>query len=134
MKENQMNPKQAMQRYLKEFFFAMFLYALFLIVSITLLKNYEFSRVWQIVISITPVLPIIFVMIALMRLLKDSDELQQRVNLLATTFSAVLTGLLTFSYGLLENIGFPKMPTFAVFPMLFVLWGIGLGYFTNRYE
>jgi len=134
MKENQMNPKQAMQRYLKEFLFAMFLYALFLIVSITLLKNYEFSRVWQIVISITPVLPIIFVMIALMRLLKDSDELQQRVNLLATTFSAVLTGLLTFSYGLLENIGFPKMPTFAVFPMLFVLWGIGLGYFTNRYE
>ena len=129
-----MNPKQAMQRYLKEFLFAMFLYALFLIVSITLLKNYEFSRVWQIVISITPVLPIIFVMIALMRLLKDSDELQQRVNLLATTFSAVLTGLLTFSYGLLENIGFPKMPTFAVFPMLFVLWGIGLGYFTNRYE
>ena len=129
-----MNPKQVMQRYLKEFFFAMFMYAFFLIVSVTLLKNFEFARVWQIIISITPALPIIFIMIALMRLLKDSDELQQRVNLLATTFSAMLTGLLTFSYGLLENIGFPKMPTFAVFPMLFVLWGIGLGYFTRRYE
>lgn len=75
-----------------------------------------------------------FVIIALMRLLMGSDELQQRVHLHATTFSAVLTGLLTFSYGFLENVGFPKMPTFAVFPMLFVLWGIGLGYFTRRYE
>ena len=102
-----------MRRYVREFFFAMFMYALFLIVSITLLKNYEFARVWQVVISIVPALPVVFVMIALMRLLKDSDELQQRVNLLATTFSAVLTGLLTFSYGFLENIGFPKLPTFA---------------------
>jgi hypothetical protein len=54
--------------------------------------------------------------------------------MLAITFSAVLTGLLTFSYGFLENIGFPKLPTFAIFPMLFVLWGIGLGYFTRRYQ
>jgi hypothetical protein len=129
-----MNPKQVMQRYLREFFFAMSMYVAVLIGSVTLLEKYEFPKVWQIVISITPALPIIFVIIALMRLLRDSDELQQRLNLYATTFSAVLTGLLTFSYGLLENVGFPKMPTFAVFPMLFVLWGIGLGYFTKRYE
>lgn len=129
-----MNPKQVMQRYLKEFFFAMSMYVVFLIASVTLLKNYEFSRVWQIVISLAPALPVVFVIIAIMRLLTNSDEMQQRVHLLATTFSAVLTGLLTFSYGFLENIGFPKLPTFAVFPMLFVLWGIGLGYFTKRYE
>lgn len=69
-----------------------------------------------------------------MRLLMDSDELQKRVNLYAITFSAVPTGLLTFSYALLENIGFPRLPTMAVFPMLSVLWGIGFGYFTKRYE
>ena len=129
-----MNPKQVMQRYLREFFFAMSMYVVVLIGSVTLLENYKFPKLWQIVISITPALPIIFVIIALMRLLRDSDELQQRLNLYATTFSAVSTGLLTFSYGLLENVGFPKMPTFAVFPMLFVLWGIGLGYFAKRYE
>lgn len=129
-----MNQKQVMRRYLREFFFAMGMYVVALIASVTLLKNYEFARVWQIIISIAPTLPVVFVMIALMRLLRDSDEMQQRVNLLATAFSAVLTGLLTFSYGFLENIGFPKLPTFAVLPMLFVLWGIGLGYFTKRYE
>lgn len=132
--KNQINLKQAMRRYLQEFFVAIFMYAVTLIASVTLLKNFEFPRVWQIIISISPALPVIFITIALIRLLIDSDELQQRVNLFAITFSAVLTGLLTFSYGLLENIGFPKMPTFAVFPMLFVFWGIGLGFFTRRYE
>ena len=129
-----MNPKQVMRRYLREFFLAMGMYVVILIVSVTLLKNYEFPRVWQIIIAIAPALPVIFVIVAMMRLLKDSDELQQRVNLLATTFSAVLTGLFTFSYGFLENIGFPKFPTFAFFPMLFMLWGLGRAYFTKRYE
>jgi hypothetical protein len=132
--KNQINRKQSMKRYLQEFFPAVFLYVVILIASVTLLKNYELPRIWQIVISMSPALPIALIVIALMRLLIDSDELQQRLNLYAITFSAVLTGLLTFSYGLLENIGLPKMPTFAVFPMLFVLWGIGFGYFTKRYE
>ena len=129
-----MNQRQVMRRYLKEFFFAMSSYMVVLILSITLLKNFEFPWVWQIVISLAPAVPVVFVIIALMRLLIESDELQQRVHLLATTFSAVLTSLITFSYGFLENIGFPKLPTFAVFPMLFLLWGIGLGYFSRRYQ
>jgi hypothetical protein len=132
--KTQINLKQAMRRYFQEFIFAVFLYVVILTGSVTLLKNFEFPRIWQIIISMSPALPIAFVIIALMRLLVDIDEMQQRLNLYAITFSAALTGLLTFSYGLLENIGFPKMPTFAVFPMLFVLWGIGFGYFTTRYE
>ena len=129
-----MNQTQAMRRYLREFFFAMGLYVVALIASVTSLKIFEFARGWQVVISLAPALPVVFVIIALMRLLMNGDELQQRVHLLATTFSAVLTGLITFSYGFLENVGFPKLPTFAIFPMLFLLWGVGLGYFTRRYE
>lgn len=132
--KNQISLKQAIQRYWQQFFFAVFIYVVSLIASNALLTNYEFPTGWQISISMTPALPIIFLMGALMRLLMDSDELQKRVNLYAITFSAVLTGLLTFSYALLENIGFPKMPTIAVFPMLSVLWGIGFAYFTKRYE
>jgi hypothetical protein len=134
MKGEKVNLKQAMQRYLRQFFFAMFMYIVTLITSVMLLRNYELTGGWQILISLVPALPVIFIVLALMRLLKDSDELQQRLNLLAVTFSAVMTGLLTFGYGFLENIGFPKLPTFAIFPMLFVFWGIGLGYFTRRYQ
>lgn len=129
-----MSQKQAMQRYMKEFLIAMAMYVLILIASVTLLNSVELARVWQIVVSVAPALPVVFVIIAILRLLRDSDELQQRVHLLATTFSAVLTGFITFSYGFLENIGFPKLPTFAIFPMLFLLWGLGLGYFTRKYQ
>jgi hypothetical protein len=132
--KNQLSPKQAVVRYLQQLFFAMFMYIVTLSASVILLRNFEFARVWQIIISILPALPVIFVLIALLRLLSNSDELHQRINLLAITFSAVLTGLITFSYSFLENIGAPKLPTVAVLPMLFVFWGIGLGYFTKRYE
>lgn len=129
-----MPQKQVLQRSLKELFFSISGYVVVLILSVFLLRSFEFARLWQILISITPALPVAFVIITLMRALRDMDELQQRVHLQATTFSAVLTGFITFSYGLLENVGFPKLPTFAIFPMLFVLWGVGLSYFTTRYE
>jgi hypothetical protein len=54
--------------------------------------------------------------------------------LLATSFSAAVTGLVTFSYGFLENVGFPKFPTFFIFPMLIAIWGISLGYFSRKYR
>lgn len=123
-----------MRRYLKEFFFAMSTYAVTLIVSLTLLKNLEFPRGWQIVISLAPALPIIFVILAILRALRDEDELIQRIQLQAVVFSAITTGLITFTYGFLENVGFPHLPTIWILPMMFALWGLGLGYFNQRYQ
>ena len=79
-------------------------------------------------------MPVAFVILAIMRLLADSDELQQRVQLMATSFSAAVTGIITFSYGFLENVGFPKFPTFFIFPMLIAIWGISLGNFGRKYQ
>lgn len=132
--KHEISLKKSLQRYWQQFFFAAFTYIITLIASVTLLRSDAVSRAWQIAISLLPALPTIFIVVALMRLLIESDELQRRINLYAITFSAVLTGLLTFSYGLMENIGFPKLPTIAIFPMLSVLWGIGFGYFTKKYE
>ena len=129
-----MNQKNLMRRYMKELFLSMSAYIVILTASLTVLKNYEFSKLWQVVISISPAVPVVFVIVAIMRLLQDSDELQQRVQLLATSFSAALTGFITFSYGFLENVGFPKFPTFLVFPLLIAIWGISLGYFGRKYK
>lgn len=129
-----MKSKQVMRRYLKEFFFAMSMYVVILIVSVTLLRSYELPRGWQVVISLAPTLPIIFVIIAILRALRDSDELIQRIQLQAIVFSAITTGLITFTYGFLENVGFPHFPTIWILPMMFALWGLGLGYFNQRYQ
>ena len=129
-----MNQNQVMKRYYKEFFLSIAAYVIILIGSISLHKGFEFSQILQIIIAIIPVVPITFVIIAIMRGLKDSDELQQKVQFNAIMFSAITTGLVTFSYGLLENVGFPPFPTIWVLPMMFMLWGFSLGYFWKKYQ
>lgn len=129
-----MNQINVMKRYIRELVGASVIYAIVLVASITLLEKYEFPRAWQVIVSITPSIPVAFVILAIMRLLVNSDELQQRIQLYATAFSAALTGFITFSYGFLENVGFPKFPTFFIFPMLITIWGVSLGYFTRKYQ
>ena len=129
-----MNQKQVMQRYIRELIGASIIYAVVLIASVTLLKQFEFPQVWRVVISIAPSIPVALVILSIMRLLINSDELQQRIQLFATALSAALTGFITFSYGFLENVGFPKFSTFLVFPMLILIWGVSLRYFEKRYQ
>jgi len=129
-----MNQKQLMKRYYSELFWSASIYAIVLIASITALRQFEFPRVWQIVISLSPVIPVAYVILAIMRLTIYSDELQQRIQLFAISFSAAVTGLVTFSYGFLENVGFPKFPTFFILPMLIFIWGISSRYFEKRYQ
>jgi hypothetical protein len=129
-----MNQNQLMKRYYKEFFLSIAAYVIVLIGSITILKLTKFSHPIQTLIALMPVVPIILVILSIMRGLRDSDELQQKVQYNAIMFSAVGTGLITFSYGLLENVGFPPFPTIWVLPMMFVLWGFSLGYFWKKYQ
>lgn len=128
-----MNQDQVQKRYFKEFYLSITAYVVILFTSISILKKFEFSSVVQGIIALTPVVPIIFIIIAIMRGIKDSDELQQKVQLNAIMFSAVATGLITFSYGLLEGVGFPPFPTIWVLPMMFIFWGFSLGFFWKRY-
>lgn len=129
-----MKHNQVIKPYTKEFTTAMVAYIVTLIVSIAMLQRYEFPKFRQVILSLMPAVPVFFVVIAMLRALKDSDELQQRVQLLATSFAAALTGLITFTHGFLENVGFPKFPPFLVFPMMIMIWGLGLGYFSRRYQ
>lgn len=122
------------KRYFKEFGISMGLYIVLLIASISVLTHFELPKVAQFVIALIPVIPTVFVLIAVMRALRDSDELQQKIQLQAVTFSAIVTGLITFSYGFLENIRFPHFPTLLVFPLLIALWGIGVGIFSRKYQ
>lgn len=129
-----MSQKQVMRRYMRELLIAMSVYIIILIASISILERTELPKFWQVIITLLPAIPVAVVILAIMRMLIDSDELQQRIQLFATAFSAALTGFITFSYGFLENVGFPKFSTFLVFPMLILFWGLSLGYFTRRYQ
>ncbi|HQU38100.1 MAG TPA: hypothetical protein PLR65_16070 [Anaerolineales bacterium] len=126
--------REVQTRYFKEFGISMGFYVVLLIASISVLTKFELPKAAQIVIALIPVIPTVFVVIAVMRALRDSDELQQRIQLQAVTFSAIVTGLITFSYGFLENIGFPHFPSLFIFPLMIALWGIGAGIFAGKYK
>lgn len=129
-----MNQNEVMKRYFKEFGISMGFYVVAVIASTTILNNFEFPQIAQIIITLIPIIPTIFVVISIMRALRESDELQQRIQLQAVTFSAITTGLITFSYGFLENVGFPPFPSIWILPIMFMLWGISLGYFWRKYQ
>jgi len=129
-----MNQKQIMSRYGKELAFASITYAALLVTSIVTLQRFDLSKALQVIVTLLPAIPTAFVIIAIMRMLISSDELQQHIQLYAVSFSAALTGFITFSYGFLENVGFPKFSTFLIFPMLVAFWGISLGYFSRKYQ
>jgi hypothetical protein len=129
-----MNQNQLMRRYYVEFTISMTAYAVVLIASVTLLDRLSTDSNFRTAIALAPVVPVVFVLIAIMRLLVNSDELQQRIQLFAISFAAVTTALLTFSYGFLEGIGFPRFSPIWVFPLMTALWGLGLSYFSRRYR
>lgn len=85
-------------------------------------------------IIISPVIPVAFVLRSIMQLLQNTDELQQRIQILSIVFSAVATGMLTFAYGLLERLGYPHFDTGLILPLMVILWIIGMLYFKWRFR
>jgi hypothetical protein len=124
---------QAAKKYARDFTVTMIAYAIFIIFSRLLLNNIGDSP-WRFLIALLPVIPVIFLILAFMRYLAGFDELQQRIQLQAIGFAAGTTSLLTFAYGFLELVGFPQFSTFFIFPMMVMLWGLGLAYFSRRYQ
>lgn len=126
----------ASRRYLREFTYSMIAYVITLSLSLIgmgFLGDYPLNLA-RVVVALAPVVPIIFMILAFLKYLKGVDELQQRIQLLAIGFSAGVTGLLTFSYGFLENVGFPHISLLWVFPAMIFLWGIGTAFISWRYK
>jgi hypothetical protein len=93
-----------------------------------------FVWIMAILLMLSPVVPMLFFIRATVRLVQNSDELQQRIFLYAIGFAAAATGLLTFAYGLLEFNGYPPLDMTTVIPSMLILWFVGLLYFKWRFR
>ena len=124
------------KRYLRQFIYSMVAYILTLSISLIALSWFADYRInlARVVVALTPVIPVISMIYSFLRYLNNIDELQQRIQLLAIGFAAGTTSLLTFSYGFLENVGFPPLSLLWVFPIMILLWGIGLAFIARRYQ
>lgn len=133
-----MKPMEAMIRSLRDVAIWLLAYAIVLTGSASMLLHPSSSQIVNILIAISPVVPVMFILRAVVQLLQHSDELQQKIQLLSIGFSATATALGTFAYGLLEfHIGypaFPPIPSAFILPLMVLLWTIGMLYFRWRYR
>jgi hypothetical protein len=108
-------------------------YVLVLVVSVQLMRGLGESP-WKILAALLPIIPIAMGLVTFLHFFKKMDELQKRIQLDALAFSFGATGLLTFTYGLLQNAGLPQISFIAVFPIMLALWGLGYFIAALRYQ
>ena len=127
-----MTPK-ASKQYAVEFGSAMLGYSVAVVVSISLIRQFPNSD-WRYILALLPVLPAMLAMWAFVRALGRMDELQRRIQFDAIVFAAGATGMLTFGYGWLENVGLPHLPLLWVLPMMVALWGVSVAVNSRKYR
>jgi len=111
------------KQYSLEFGSSMLLYILAIFFSVSFLNNNP-EHSLKVLVSVLPVLPALLATWAVIRHLGRLDEFMQRVQLMSFATSFALVGLGTFTYGFLENVGFPHIPYVWIFPMMIAVWGL----------
>ncbi|MET3598977.1 hypothetical protein [Martelella mangrovi] len=101
-------------------------YAALLICSQYLLGNGLEGNTLRLSIALLPMLPALFICVVVVRCIRQLDELQRRVQLEALAVASAGTALITFSYGFLEGIGFPRLSMFMVWPLMAAIWFLGV--------
>lgn len=113
---------------------AMLAYAATLAVSLSLLAGGIDGRAAEIAVALAPMVPGVLLCWAIVRLIRRLDEMHRRVQLEAFALAFAGTALVTFSYGFLENAGFPRLSAFAVWPVMCGLWIAGVLIGSLRYR
>lgn len=88
----------------------------------------------RIPLALLPVPSILFGVWTFMQYLGSMDELERKIQLEAIGFSIGLTGVVTFTLGLLESAGFPTLSIIWTFPMMVIFWGFGQIIAKRKYE
>lgn len=131
------NASPALQRrYAREMLIGMGSYTVLLIVSLLLLRGVE-APALRAVIALLPVAPIALVLRAMVRFVRDVDELQQRIELEAI---CIASGLVSFGYmtgGFLQAARVIDVPASAamlwVFPLVCGTYGVAKAIVARRY-
>jgi hypothetical protein len=126
-------PKAASRRYVINVLVAMSLYVVALVVSLCWLHHNP-EAPWKFIIAAIPVLPILWIPVAVVRLFRELDELQKQVQLEALAFGFAGAAALTLTYGFLQNAGLPDLSWIWVWPVMAICWIVGLAVARRRYR
>lgn len=119
-----MHDRKIFLRYLSEMLVTFFLYAVVLVVSIKVGRSLPAS-IERTLLLFSPILPVLLMIGAGVRYFRRVDEYMRLLILENWAITGVITAVWTFTYGFLENSGFPRLSMFTVFPMM----GVTSGFF-----
>lgn len=125
------------RRYLREFMPAMVAYVVLLTVSLWLLKRIDDTAL-RALVALLPVVPIGLALRAVIRYIRDTDELQRRIELEAVSFATALVSLLYMAGGFLQLAGVIDVPAGAamiwVFPLVCLVYGFAKALVSRRFR
>lgn len=130
-------PSSLRRRYTRELMLAMGGYVLVLFASIWLLRHIEMPAL-RALVALLPVPPIALALRAIVRYIRDSDEMQQRIELEAVSISTALVSLLYLSGGFLQAARVIDVPASAamiwMFPLVCFTYGLAKALVSRRYR
>lgn len=124
------------RKYFIRFLSGMVGYSILLPISLIVVGDGRVEQPWlAILVALLPIVPFLNAMTAIVQNVRSQDELFRRIHLEAMLVTALLTGAITFSYGLLETTGLvPPLPTVFIAPAMISIWGIANAIISRRYN
>jgi len=130
-------PAALRRRYTRELMLAMGGYAVLLLLSMLLLKRVD-DPMLRALLALLPVPPIVLMLRAMIRYIRDVDELQQRIELEAVSFATAFVALLYTTGGFLQLAKVIDVPAGAamiwVFPLVCLAYGLAKAVVLRRYR
>jgi hypothetical protein len=111
------------RRYLLELAGALALYSLILGLSLRYGQRLSPGPL-QTATFVCPMAGFLLVVWAVARQIRRSDEYLRKTTLEYLAIAAAVTAGWTFTYGFLENAGFPRLSMFTVWPVMGAVWGL----------
>jgi hypothetical protein len=121
------------KRYHRSFLASMVAYVALVTVTGIGLRALDDGSAWRYPLALLPVLPAATALLAFVRFPRTMDELQRRIQFEAFGIVVALTVLTTFSLGLLENAGLPRIGLIWVGPAMIAVWGMASAVVSRRY-
>lgn len=110
-------------RYYKELTGALVLYAIVLVAALSVGKGMS-PGVAQTLLYVSPMVPFLLAVWAIVRQVRRADEFVRKTTLEHIAIAAAVTAGWTFTYGFLENAGYPRLTMFTVWPVMGAVWGV----------
>jgi hypothetical protein len=135
MKNEKVNPcRQATYRYLVEMGLSMVVYVAVMWASRWFLwdSHVHVGRQWQVVIALSPILPVLLMFAVIVRFMMQMDELMRRIHVNALALSGGATALLAAGYGMIEgSFGLPILSAWWTYSVFMLGWLVA-GFFVQR--